>query len=68
MATVRELITKIIFRVDDRELKRAEKSVSDFTKKVRQAGRQGQRAMDRVTAAANRAGTAGTRATSAMGR
>lgn len=38
MATVRELITKIVFHVDDNGIKKAEKSTSDYTKKAKQAG------------------------------
>ncbi len=68
MATIRELITKIVFHVDDNGIKKAEKSTSDYTKKAKQAGEQGQKSMDKVAAATNKAGSAGTKATTAMGR
>ena len=68
MATVRELITKIVFHVDDNGIKKAEKSTSDYTKKAKQAGEQGQKSMDKAASATNKAGSAGTKATTAMGR
>ena len=68
MATVRELIVKLIYHVDDSGIRKAEKAETDFLKKAKEAGAQGQKSMDRVTTAANKAGSAGLKATTAMGR
>ncbi|WP_303669352.1 tape measure protein [Selenomonas ruminantium] len=68
MATVRELITKITFHVDDTGLKRAEKALRRFRQVAQQAGTQAGQSLNRVSTAAQQATSATNNTRTAMSR
>jgi len=68
MATVRELITKISFHVDDTGLKRAEKALRRFRQAAQQAGTQAGQSLHRVSTAAQQATSAANNTRTAMSR
>lgn len=68
MATVRELITKIIFHVDDKDLKKADKATTKFSSDAKKAGQTADNSIKKASASFGKlSGAVGT-ATNGLGR